>query len=116
MLNKQKQSGLALLLFMVVLHTHSIQVVPTVTINDLQLASPDQPRILAPLTRRHVADLVSDLWHSGERSQDAFWYGLYVSETPFEIFEDIPDDLIDQANWVKATVEGHPLIARLIPE
>lgn len=105
------------LLHMVVLHTHSIAVSSDVSIDDVQPSNAGQGIVLAPLTRRHLAELVSSLWESHDQRGDvAFWYSLYGSLTPYELFEDVREELRERAFAAKMNIANNDLVDHLIED
>ncbi len=105
------------LLYMVVLHTHAVGVRPDVPVDDVSRASAEVGVVLGPLTRNHLAELVSSLWPPNDRRRDmTFWHDAYARRTPYEVFEDVPEHLRDRAVASKQTIENHPLVERLVEE
>ena len=112
-----QMSNEEVLLHMVVLHTHSIVVNSDVSIEDVNLNHEGQGIVLAPLTRRHLAELVSSLWESHEQRGDAaFWYSSYDRLTPYELFDDIKDELRKKALTAKMNIANNDLVDELIEE
>jgi hypothetical protein len=105
------------LLYIVVLHTHSITLRPGVTVEDGPPNAGGHGIVLAPLTRNHLAELVSSLWESrDQRANPGFWYSAYCRLTPYELFEDLPDSMRDSATAAKRTIETHDLVEKLVQE
>src|SRR5512143_1671111 len=95
----------------VVLHTHSIVLRPEVRLDDVK---PDPTRgqvVLAPLTRTHVAELLASRWPANkQRGRDAFWLGLYEQRTPYEVVDDVPEDLRAAVLDGRDVVAAHMLV------
>lgn len=99
----------------VVLHTHSISLKPDVLLDDYR---GENDRVtLSPLTRHHVASMLAGLWPPAtQRGREEYWFAGYLAETPYELFEDIPEDLHDRAVAARGSIEAHPIVEALIPE
>jgi hypothetical protein len=105
------------LLRALVLHTHSIALRPSVSLDDVQRDSGEHRLVLAPLTRSHVVELVSSLWPKNEeRGQKDFWSIQYSNLTAYELFEDVPDELRERAIAARKSIAGHELVEELIEE
>ena len=99
----------------VVLHTHSISLKPDVLLDDYR--GKNDRVILAPLTRHHVASMLAGLWPpDSQRGKEEYWFASYLADTPYELFEDIPEELHDRAVAARTAIEAHPLVDGLIPE
>lgn len=106
------------LMHAVVLHTHSIVLRHHVDLEDVAASERSGGQfVLAPLTRSHVAELIAEGWPADpHRGSEGYWLSRYEAETPYELFGDVPNDLRVLALAVKAKIEGHYLVERLIPE
>ena len=104
------------LLHMVVLHTHSIVVSPTVPVDDVRPETPGGQIVLAPLTRNHVAEVTAALFAPGkERRAPSFWYWSFCQTTPYEVFDDVlvAHRLDDQPLAVWCNVDNTSLADKL---
>lgn len=105
------------LLYMVVLHTHSMILRSSVTVEDGPKNSGERGIVLAPFTRNHLAELVSSFWGTSNQFGDVeFWHSSYCRLTPYELFGDVPDNLRDRATAAKNTIENHDLVEKLVEE
>ena len=103
-------------LYMLVLHTHSIVLSPQVIIDDIE--DDDTQNIILPsLTRYHLSELMASIAQAENQHKDvSFWHYLYCSLVPYEVFEDVPISLVENAVEVKRKIEKNPLIRQLIEE
>lgn len=100
-----------------VLHTHSIALRGDVEVDGVPRNSGTNGTVLAPLTRSHVAQMLSSLWQSSDpRGHIDYWSAHYYQTVAYEVFEDVPDGLRDRAIAARDNVLGHDLIERLIEE
>lgn len=105
------------LLRAVVLHTHSIVLSESVVLEDVKPGAGSCRVVLAPLTRRHLAELLSALWEGrGERGSDRFWSEQYSTLTGYELFSDIPPELLARAITARDAIRCSTLVAELIEE
>ena len=115
-----KDSNVEDVLFLaVVLHSHSIALRTDIVLDDGRRIFDNTRHVLPPLTRNHVAQLISELWpKSEERGQLDFWFFEYAYKIPYELFEDVPNELLEQAQTqtAKRKIEEHRLVEGLIPE
>ena len=103
------------LLHGVVLHTHSLSLKKEVVLEDVNEQSGGI--VLAPLTRHHVAEMLAKLWPSNtQRGQEDYWFAHCLADTPYELFEMIPEQLRDRAVAARDSIAGHALLAELVPE
>jgi hypothetical protein len=114
--NTKNMDVLDILMHAVVIHTHSIALRQDVKLEDVWEKSAGR-FVLAPLTRRHVAELLAGLWPpTKERGQKEYWYERYVQDTPYEIADEVPAERRERFLAAKKNIEEHPLVAELIPE
>lgn len=102
----------------VVLHTHSLALRPEVVLLDVAETERTNGRwVLAPLTRRQVAELIAERWH-GEPSRGRmhYWRALYERDAPYELFDDVSPAQRSRALAARSNIERHVLVERLIPE
>src|SRR5262245_55196322 len=89
------------LLYLVVLHPHSLVPYPDLPIED---AMPT-PVMLAPLTVSHLAELVASLWNpQDEKGHSHFWRDSYSRLTPYQLFEELPEELLAKALAAKERI------------
>jgi hypothetical protein len=106
-----------ILLRALVLHTHSIVLRPDVYLDDVQRNAEQLRLVLAPLTRTHVVHLVASLWpKDSEWGREDFWFAQYGRVVPYELFEQVPDELRNEALAARKSIEGHSLVDELIEE
>jgi hypothetical protein len=104
------------LLHAVVLHTHSIVPRREVVLEDVK-RNGDGRIVLSPLTRSHLAALLATLWSPQEQRGNAdFWSAQYARLTPYEAFEDVPEEQHYRALVAKRAIESHPIVEQLIAE
>ncbi len=103
------------LLHGVVLHTHSISLKPEIALDDYK--GRNGRVVLSPLTRHHVASMLANLWPADtQRGKEEYWFASYLADTPYELFEDVPEDLRDRAVTARNSIAAHALVEGLIPE
>jgi hypothetical protein len=106
-----------ILLRALVLHTHSIVLRPDIDLDDIQRNVGELRLVLAPLTRTHVVNFVASLWpKDNEWGREDFWFAQYGRVIPYELFEQVPDELRDQALAARKSIEDHSLVDELIEE
>jgi len=105
------------LLRALVLHTHSIALRPGIDLDDVERNPGESRLILAPLTTTYVASLLASLWpESSEWGREGFWFSKYGTITPYQLFEELPDELRDLALAARTSIEEHRLVDQLIEE
>jgi hypothetical protein len=106
-----------ILLRALVLHTHSIALRPDVDLDDVQRNVGELGLVLAPLTRTHVVNLVASLWpKDSEWGREDFWFVHYGQVVPYELFEQVPDEMRNKALAARKSIEDHSLVDKLIEE
>jgi len=106
-----------ILWLMVVLHTHAIILYPEISIEGIQRVNEGKGISLSPLTRTHLSELFASLWVEGDQRRDKdFWFSLFVGNTPYEVFEDIPENLRDRALSARSNIAKHNFVESLIEE
>jgi hypothetical protein len=109
-------SDAEVLAVMVVLHTHAVVLRPGAAGNDL-LADDDGRVTLQGLTRHHVADLTAACFPAGShRADHDYWHTAYGFETPYEVLEDVPPELLDAVLAAREALTHHAWVDRLIPD
>ena len=104
---------------MVALHTHSVVLRSGVAVENGGILRPgaDGRVTLSPLTRSHLAALVAECWPAAsERANDAYWLTAYAKETPYEVFEDVPNEERERAAAARDEIVRHDPIVELIAE
>lgn len=106
------------LMYAVVLHTHSIVLRDDVYLEDVaESERVDGRLLLAPLTRRHLATLIAECFSADpRRGSYVYWLEHYENDAPYELFEDVPDECRFRALAAKECIQAHPLVAFLVPE
>lgn len=105
------------LLVALVLHTHSLALRRDVELDDVRSQPGIHGIVLAPLTRTHVAQLLSSLWpEDDDRGHMDYWLTHYCRTVAYELFEDVPERLREQAIAARDAVMAHDLVERLIEE
>lgn len=106
------------LLRAVVLHTYSIALHRDIVLEDVSDSERSDGRfVLAPLTRRHMAELVAECWpEDPHRGSGAFWLEHYERNTPYELFSDVPRERSARANAAREAIAKSALVETLIPE
>lgn len=106
-----------ILLRALVLHTHALALRPEVSLDDVRRNGSTRRLVLGPLTRTHVAELVASLWpENEERGRQDFWFTQYGRHTPYELFEDVPEELRERAIAARRSIAEHALVEELIEE
>jgi hypothetical protein len=102
------EEGLTLMLL---LHTHRLTLTGAVLT--------DRPGVveLAPLTQRHSADVVAQVWPSSdrERASASHWYSKF-QQPVFEIVDELPSAWVRRVDNMRARLAAHPLVASLVFE
>ena len=100
-----------------VLHTHSIVLSRDVEVDGIREEPEAHGITLSPLTRTHVAEMLSSLWPSDdERGRMSYWLTHYCQTVAYELFEDLPDSLRDRANTARDRVMAHDFVEDLFEE
>jgi hypothetical protein len=113
------------LLWMVLLHTHQIHIVPEAV--EVRWSKHEQRGmvVLAPHTQRGVACAIASIWaklkQKRNKSQDErchyiYWYWQYNTRVPYEISEDIPEQLRPRLEELRAMLTQDPRVLAVIPE
>ncbi len=99
---------------MIVLHTHNLMLNACCALDDMD---PHAERKLHAITRRHAAEVVaSALGNPDQPSVMDYWYAKYVSDTPYEVVERIPEPIVRTLTMAKAEMLKHPLVHEIIEE
>lgn len=103
-----KRTERELLCLMILFHTHKLEFRRPVL--------PERPGVLslAALTQRSVAAIAADAWpkrNDTERTNYVYWYHLFNTSGPYEVWEDVPPDLRDTVLALRARLLEHPDIA-----
>ena len=82
------------MLWMALVHTHHIRMRPGASPGGDGRPHADFPA----LTQRNAADIIAGLWsehhpHDRQRSDYRYWYHVFNTQTPYEVFEDIPEQV-----------------------
>jgi hypothetical protein len=94
-----------LLMFMVLLHTHDIQLKRGILLEDAHQADPSLPIVLRAVTHRHAASIVASLWpRNDKRGAYEYWYAQYNTATPYEVVSDIPPAQLRRLDSMKERV------------
>jgi hypothetical protein len=94
---------------MILLHTHEAWFAPPV-------GERTGPLGWAALTQRSSADAIAKAWPDradAQRTRYTYWYNRYITETPYEIVEEIPEPLATQVASLRDQLAGYPEIARV---
>jgi len=99
-----------LLCLMILFHTHRITFRRPIF--------PDRPGILemAALTRHGAAEIAAAVWSGKrkaqkndiERTDDTYWYHLFLERGAYEMMEDVPDTLLGTVLALRARLLEHP--------
>jgi hypothetical protein len=98
---------------MVLLHTHSIEVPCSITIDD---AGSD--RLLSPLTRRHCAAVVAIALAGSPfpKTNERYWYTQYDKMTPYEVVADIRGEWMAKVNHLIQSMKATGLVSECTEE
>jgi hypothetical protein len=106
--------GDSVLACMIVLHTHNLILNASCTLEDME---PLAEKRLHAITRRHAAEVVASAL--GNQDQDSgveYWYARYVSNTPFEVAESVPEPMLSKMRMAKDEMVKHPLVREITEE
>ncbi len=104
------------LLAMVLLHTHAIDLHPGAV-----AGGNGTPSALPALTQRDAAEVIAALWADLRPSHDAeattaYWYRQYNIQTPYEVFDDVPDSLKPRLIELRDRLARDPRVAAVVAE
>ncbi len=104
------------LLWMVLLHTHTIQVRA-----DAIAGANGIPPSIAALTQRGAAEVVARVWSEMkpdevERANYVYWYRLFNTQTPYEVIEDVPEALLPRLVELRDTLMRDSRVAGVAAE
>lgn len=101
-----------LLLWMVLIHTHSIRLaVPCIQ-------EAPELKIVEPASQRAAAGTISDLWsrrEDKERASYVYWYRAYQLKTPYETMDAVPPEVAARIEQLRQKVESDPMVESLVP-
>jgi hypothetical protein len=106
------------LLWMVLLHTHTIHLRPGVLSNHSNGKQAEETVVLAAETQRGAASDIAALWpdRTDERSNYAYWYFQYNIRTPYEALDAVPEDQRIRLLELRSFLASDPRVAAIVEE
>jgi hypothetical protein len=104
------------LLWMVLLHTHTIHVRA-----DAIAGANAIPPSFPALTQRGAAEIVARVWsemkpQQVERANYVYWYQQFNTQTPYEVIEDVPEALLPRLVELRDTLMRDSRVASVEAE
>jgi hypothetical protein len=100
---------------MIVLHTCDFVLNDDCILDDVVWPAAKQGKILESVTQRHAAEVIaSATGHESDQAVINKWYATYVSRTPYELLEIVPEPLMSRVRQCISRVLKHPLIADVV--
>jgi hypothetical protein len=101
----------AVLLYMVLLHTHDIYLKLGVVLEDVAMKDMTKSLLLPAITRRHAAEVVASLWPSDDKKgRDEYWHSLFNKTTPYEVVGDVPAEALAHLMELKELLLSDPRV------
>ncbi len=103
---------------MVLLHTHAIHLSSGAHANDGADNQDGGTAFLHALTQREAASVIAALWpnRTDQRADYVYWYFQYNTRTPYEVFSDVPKELMTRLLEFRSTLAREPRVAAVIEE
>ena len=100
---------------MVLLHTHEIILASEVALEDVKVRNCENEIVLPAVTQSHAAEIVASLWPaSNQQKQHDFWHMKFITESPYESVDDVPDEKKPMLCLMKKRVESSPLVKAVV--
>lgn len=103
------------LLWMTLLHTHTIRLRPEALSRNGALGASE---VLPPETQRGAAELIAALWpdRHDERAGYLYWYWQYNTKTPYEVLDDVPAELRPRLLQLRDLLAQEPRVIAVTEE
>lgn len=104
--------------WMVLLHTHQIQLQPGALENDSPEGMGAGGLVLPAETQRGAAAVIASLWHNreDERAGYTYWYWQYNTRTPYEVLADVPQERLARVLELGEALAREPDVASVVAE
>lgn len=106
------------LLWMVLLHTHAIHLLPGVFFSSRNGERAEEVKVLPAETQRGAASDIAILWpdRTDERASYVYWLRHYNLRTPYEVLDAVPEDQRTRLFELRHLLAGDPRVAAVIEE
>jgi hypothetical protein len=106
------------LLWMVLLHTHSLHLRPDLLLGDTAEEQAKKVVILPAETQRGSARVIAALWpdRTEPRAHYAYWYGLYNDRTPYEDLREVPQVRLSRLLELRRALAEDPYVVAVVEE
>jgi hypothetical protein len=106
------------LLWMVLLHTHAIHLRSGVLSDGWTAGRNGENVVLPAITQRHAASVIAALWQrrDDERAKYVYWYRQFNTRTPYEVLDDVPEEMKADLVKLRALLAADPRVAAVVEE
>ena len=102
------------LAMMVLFHTHAIELHSNISLNDVEVASPDRNIVISSLTRSHASEVMEQCVIPKRTAE--YWHAKYNELTPYESLDELPDALRAKVVGLSELVRRHPNVVSVFED